>query len=229
MINALGLLKERRFLPLFVTQFLGAFNDNLFKQAMVLVVVYQIYQDPSQEQGFTALASALSIIAFVLLSALAGQLADAFDKTRIIRIVKTAEIGIMIVGGGGLLLAKAGYTSVAMVLMLGTILALGVHSTFFGPIKYAILPQHLGEHEVLGGTGLVESATYIAIPLGTVLAGFISVEAAIVGTLAVAVIGWLAARQIPPAPRLGPKLKINYNPFTSSWRRISGTMHIPRL
>jgi len=229
MINALGLLKERRFLPLFVTQFLGAFNDNLFKQAMVLVVVYQIYQDPSKEQGFTALASALSIIAFVLLSALAGQLADAFDKTRIIRIVKTAEIAIMLVGGAGLLLAQAGHTSVAMVLMLGTIFALGVHSTFFGPIKYAILPQHLKEDEVLGGTGLVESATYIAILLGTILAGFIKVEHAIIGTLVVAAIGWLSARQVPPAPRQGPKLKINYNPFTSSWRLISGTMHIPRL
>ena len=229
MISALGLMKQRRFLPLFVTQFLGAFNDNLFKQAMVLVVVYQIYQDPQYEQSFTAIASALSIIAFVILSALAGQLADAFDKTRIIRIVKTAEIGIMLVGGAGLLLAKAGHTNVAMVLMLGTIFALGVHSTFFGPIKYAILPQHLKEDEVLGGTGLVESATYIAILLGTVLAGFMKVEHAVIGTLIVAGIGWWTARQIPPAPRQGPKLKINYNPFTSSWRLISGTMHIPRL
>jgi MFS family permease len=229
MINALGLLKERRFLPLFVTQFLGAFNDNLFKQAMVIVVVYHIYQDPLYEQSFTALASALSIIAFVLLSALAGQLADAFDKTRIIRIVKTAEIGIMIVGGAGLLLANTEHTNIAMVLMLGTIFALGVHSTFFGPIKYAILPQHLKEDEVLGGTGLVESATYIAILLGTVLAGFMKVEHAVIGTLIVAGIGWLSARRIPPAPRQGPQLKINYNPFTSSWRLISGTMHIPRL
>jgi MFS family permease len=229
MINALGLLKERRFLPLFVTQFLGAFNDNLFKQAMVLVVVYQIYQDPKYEQSFTAIASALSIIAFVLLSALAGQLADAFDKTRIIRIVKTAEIFIMVVGGAGLLMAKAGHTQIAMVLMLGTIFALGVHSTFFGPIKYAILPQHLKEDEVLGGTGLVESATYIAILLGTVLAGFIKVEHAVIGTLVVAGIGWLSARKVPPAPRQGPKLEINYNPFTSSWRLISGTMHIRRL
>lgn len=229
MINALGLLKERRFLPLFVTQFLGAFNDNLFKQAMVLVVVYQIYQDPKYEQSFTAIASALSIIAFVLLSALAGQLADAFDKSRIIRIVKTAEIFIMMFGGAGLLLAQAGHTNVAMIMMLATIFALGVHSTFFGPIKYAILPQHLKEDEVLGGTGLVESATYIAILLGTVLAGFIKVEHAVIGTLIVAGIGWLTGRQVPPAPRQGPKLEINYNPFTSSWRLISNTMHIRRL
>lgn len=229
MTSALGLMKERRFLPLFVTQFLGAFNDNLFKQAMVVVAVYSIYQNPQAEQSFTALATAISILPFFLLSALAGQLADAHDKTRIIRIVKTAEIGIMLVGGGGLLLAKAGHTQIALVMMLAAVLALGVHSTFFGPIKYAILPQHLNEDEVLGGTGLVESATYIAILTGTVLAGFMKVEHAVIGTLIVAGIGWFAARQVPPAPREGPKLEINYNPFTSSWRLVSATMHIPRL
>lgn len=229
MLNALGLMRERRFLPLFVTQFLGAFNDNLFKQAMVLVVVYQIYNDPTQEQSFTALATAISIIPFFLFSALAGQLADAHDKTRIIRIVKTAEIVIMLVGGAGLLLAQNGYHDTGRIMMLGAVLALGVHSTFFGPIKYAILPQHLKEDEVLGGTGLVESATYIAILLGTVLAGFITVRQSVIGSLVVAAIGWFAARQVPSAPREGPKLKINYNPFTSSWRLVSATMHIPRL
>ncbi|MGN6271208.1 MAG: MFS transporter [Sphingomonas sp.] len=229
MLNALGLLKERRFLPLFVTQFLGAFNDNLFKQAMVIVVVYQIYNDPRYEQSFTGLASALSIIPFVLLSALAGQLADAHDKTKIIRIVKTAEILIMLGGGAGLLLARAGHTHIGLVLMLAAVLSLGVHSTFFGPIKYAILPQHLHEDEVLGGTGLVESATYLAILLGTILAGFMKVEHAVIATLVVAGIGWFAARRVPMAPRQGPELKINYNPITSSWRLINGTMHIPRL
>lgn len=229
MHSALGLLKERRFLPLFVTQFLGAFNDNLFKQAMVIVVVYQIYNNPQYEQSFTALATAISIIPFFLLSALAGQLADANDKSMIIRIVKTAEIVIMLVGGSGLLLAKAGHTAIGMAFMLTAVLALGIHSTFFGPIKYAILPQHLEEDEVLGGTGLVESATYLAILLGTVLAGFMKVEHAVIGTLVVAAIGWFAGRKVPPAPRVGPELKINYNPFTASWRLISGTMHIPRL
>jgi MFS family permease len=229
MHSALGLLKERRFLPLFVTQFLGAFNDNLFKQAMVIVVVYQIYNNPQYEQSFTALATAISIIPFFLLSALAGQLADANDKSKIIRIVKTAEIVIMVVGGSGLLLAKAGHTTIGMAFMLTAVLALGIHSTFFGPIKYAILPQHLDEDEVLGGTGLVESATYLAILLGTVLAGFMKVEHAVIGTLVVAGIGWFAGRKVPPAPRVGPELKINYNPFTASWRLISGTMHIPRL
>jgi MFS family permease len=128
-----------------------------------------------------------------------------------------------------MMLALHGVTQIGLGLMLGAVLSLGVHSTFFGPIKYAILPQHLKEDEVLGGTGLVESATYIAILLGTVLAGFISVKAAAIGGLVVAFIGWFAARQIPLAPREGPKLKINYNPFTSSWRLISATMHVPRL
>jgi MFS family permease len=229
MNNALGLMKERRFLPLFVTQFLGALNDNLFKQAMILVVVYQIYNDPAAEQSFNGLASALSIIPFVLLSALAGQLADTHDKTRIIRIVKTAEILIMLVGGAGLLLAKYGQASLGLAMMLTAVLALGIHSAFFGPIKYAILPQHLKEDEVLAGTGLVESATYIAILTGTILAGFMKVEHAVIGTLAFAAIGWFAARRIPLAPRQGPQLKINYNPFTSSWRLIKDTMHIRRL
>jgi MFS family permease len=229
MLNALGLMKERRFLPLFVTQFLGALNDNLFKQAMIIVVVYQIYNDPRYEQSFTGLASALSLIPFVMLSALAGQLADTHDKTKIIRIVKTAEILIMVGGGAGLLLAHAGNTTIGLALMLSAVLALGVHSTFFGPIKYAILPQHLHEDEVLGGTGLIESATYIAILLGTILAGFMKIEHAVIATLVVAAIGWFSARQIPLAPRQGPELQINYNPFTSSWRLISGTMHIPRL
>ena len=229
MLNALGLLKERRFLPLFVTQFLGAFNDNLFKQAMVIVVVYQIYDSPSFEQSFTALATGLGILPFFLFSALAGQLADAHDKTRIIRIVKTAEIIIMALGAVGLFIARYGNPQLGIALMLSVVVMLGLHSTFFGPIKYAILPQHLHEDEVLGGTGLVESATYIAILAGTVAAGFISLQAAAVLGIAVAGIGWFAARQVPSAPREGPQLKINFNPFTSSWRLVNGTMHVPRL
>ena len=236
MLNALGLMKQRRFLPLFVTQFLGAFNDNLFKQAMVIVVVYQIYNNPQGEQSFTALATAISILPFFLLSALAGQLADAHDKTRIIRIVKTAEIGIMLLGAGGVLLASRGAADhivwqqkAGIAMMLGAVLCLGVHSTFFGPIKYAILPQHLREDEVLGGTGLVEAATYIAILTGTVLAGILTINQAIMAVFVVALIGWAAARFVPSAPREGPKLTINYNPFTSSWRLVSATMHVPRL
>ncbi|KQS04312.1 MFS transporter [Sphingomonas sp. Leaf357] len=229
MLNALGLLKERRFLPLFTTQFLGAFNDNLFKQAMVLFATYSIFNDAKAEQGFNALATGLSTLPFILFSGLAGQLADTHDKARIIRIVKTAEIFIMMVGAGGLVLAKMGYTNTGITLMLATVFLLGMHSTFLGPIKYAILPQHLDGPNVLGGTGLVEAGTYIAILMGTILAGYISPETAAIGVLIVAGIGWFSGREVPPAPREGAVLAINWNPITSSWRLINATMHIPRL
>ena len=153
--NVSHLLRARRFAPLFATQFLGAFNDSLFKQAVVLFVTYQLYSNPAKEFQFSAIAQALFILPFFLFSALSGQLADDHDKAKLIRIIKLAEIGIMIVGGAGILLAD-------IPLMLAAVCLMGVHSTFFGPIKYAILPQHLRHDEVLGGTGLVEAGTYIA-------------------------------------------------------------------
>jgi hypothetical protein len=231
MINALGLLKRRRFLPLFTTQFMGAFNDNLFKTSMVLFATYQIFADERQEGFFNALAAGLFVLPFFLLSALAGQLADSNDKTRIIRVVKLAEIGIMLVGCAGLLLASTGAVTLPLVLMLVAVTGLGIHSTFFGPIKYAILPQHLDDKDVLGGTGLVEAGTYLSILLGTIVAGFIYRSTLIVAgmTLAVAIGGYLIARQIPPAPRLGPQLVIDWNPLRASWRLIAATMHIRRL
>ncbi len=229
MINALGLLKQRRFLPLFATQFLGAFNDNLFKTSMVLFATYVIFSDPKVEANFNALATGIAILPFFLLSALAGQLADSHDKARIIRIVKTAEIVIMLLGAAGLMIAKGGHTDLGLGLMLGAVLLLGIHSTFFGPIKYAILPQHLPPGDVLGGTGLVEAGTYLAILTGTVVAGWVSIEVAAALVIVIALIGWVVGREVPPAPREGPRLKLNYNPFTASWRLIAATMHIPRL
>ncbi|SEN36518.1 Major Facilitator Superfamily protein [Sphingomonas gellani] len=229
MINALGLLKQRRFLPLFVTQFLGAFNDNLFKTSMVLFATYAVFNDAGVEANFNALATGIGILPFFLLSALAGQLADSHDKARIIRLVKTAEIAIMGVGALGLVVARMGHSGLGIGLMLGAVFLLGIHSTFFGPIKYAILPQHLPPCDVLGGTGLVEAGTYLAILLGTVVAGWISVEGAAATVLGVALLGWWTGRQVPPAPREGPPLRINYNPFTASWRLIHATLHIPRL
>ncbi len=230
MINALGLLKKRRFLPLFTTQFLGAFNDNLFRGSMVLFVIYGILKDVGREQSFNALATGLSTLPFLLFSALAGQLADTVDKSRIIRLVKTVEIAIMLVGAGGLLLARAGHTYAGVGMMLGCVFLLGTHSTFFGPIKYAILPQHLDEDEVLGGTGLVEAGTYLAVLLGNLIASYIrNVELAALLVLGVAGVGWFTARSVPPAPREGPRVPIDVNPFTASWRLVNATMHIPRL
>src|SRR4029453_18274181 len=191
MQNTVHLLRTRRFLPIFVTQFLGAFNDNLFRTAMVMLVIYGIYRDAEQEAAFSAIAGGLFILPFFLLSALAGQLADATDKARIVRIVKTAEIAIMVFGAAGLLLHN-------IPLLLVALTAMGVHSTFFGPIKYAILPQHLERDEVLGGTGLVEAGTYIGILGGTLLGGVLVVqrpdgsfhaEFAAIAVLVVALIG----------------------------------------
>jgi MFS family permease len=225
---SLRLLTNRRFLPLFVTQFLGAFNDNLFKTSMVLFATYAVYRDPQQESNFNALATGLFVLPFFLLSALSGQLADNMDKARIIRLVKLAEIPIMAVGAIGLTLCGS-HPTAGVALMLVAVFAMGIHSTFFGPIKYAILPQHLHRHEVLGGTGLIEAGTYIAILAGTIVAGWINPQIAAMGVLVVAGLGLFAGGMVPPAPRAGPPIEIDFNVLRSSWRLINGTMHIPRL
>jgi MFS family permease len=222
--NVAHLLRARRFLPLFGTQFLGAFNDSLFKQAVVLFVTYQLYSNPHKEFQFSAIAQALFILPFFLLSALSGQLADDHDKARLIRIIKFAEIGIMIIGGAGLMLAN-------IPLMLAAVFAMGIHSTFFGPIKYAILPQHLQRDEVLGGTGLVEAGTYIAILLGTILAGMLASKPqyAAGAVLGFAVLGYLTGRQVPPAPPAAERLPITWHIVHASIELVSATMHIRRL
>lgn len=228
---SLRLLNRRRFLPLFATQLLGAFNDNLFKNAMVLFVVYSVYSDPRAETWFSAISTGVFILPFFLLSALSGQLADQRDKAAIIRLVKLAEIVIMIVGGAGLAMAWLGFAVhiIAIPLLLLALFAMGVHSTFFGPIKYAILPQHLEEHEVLGGTGLVEAGTYIAILAGTILAGLIPVEVAGASVICIAIIGYLTGRQVPPAPPQGKVDPLDFHIIRSSVALVRGTMHIPRL
>jgi MFS family permease len=225
------LVHSRRFLPLFVTQLLNAFNDNLYKNAMVLYVVYSIYSSEEAEAQFSAIASGLFILPFFVLSALAGQLADMRDKARIIRIVKACEIGIMAVGGAGLTLAwlKFEVSAVAIPLMLIALFAMGVHSTFFGPIKYAILPQHLEKHEVLAGTGLVEAGTYIAILAGTILAGWIPVEWAAVAVFVTAVVGYVVSREVPPAPPMIEAQPLDFHVVRSSIRLVANTLHDRRV
>jgi len=231
MTTSTHLLRRRRFVPLFITQLLNAFNDNLYKTATVLFVVYSVYNSEESEAMFSAVASALFILPFFLLSALAGQLADMRDKARIIRIVKACEIGIMAVGGTGLLLAWQGIATqtLAIPVLLTGVLAMGVHSTFFGPIKYAILPQHLKDGEVLAGTGLVEAGTYIAVLFGTILAGWIPVEVAGILVMAVAVIGYLASRHVPPAPPQGEVEPLDYNIARASVALVRNTMHDQRV
>ena len=238
MQDSLHLLKTRRFLPLFTTQFLGAFNDNLFRTAMVMLVIYGIYRDAEQEATFSAIAGGLFILPFFLLSPLAGQLADAHDKARIIRIVKTVEIVIMLFGAAGLFLHN-------IPLLLVALTAMGIHSTFFGPIKYAILPQHLEKGEVLGGTGLVEAGTYIAILGGTILGGLLVLERpdgtyhaewAALAVLLVAAIGRVAGGFVPPAPPVDepeipgyPRRGMDWHIIRASVTLVNGTLHIPRL
>ncbi|MFB0613411.1 MFS transporter [Aurantiacibacter poecillastricola] len=226
MFTSTHLLKQRRFLPLFCTQLLNAFNDNLYKNAMVLFVVYSIYNSAEDETNFSAIASAVFILPFFLLSALAGQLADMRDKARIIRTVKAAEIGIMAVGACGLMLALNGVmvTTLALPLLMLALFAMGTHSTFIGPIKYSILPQHLKKDEVLSGTGLVEAGTYVAIMGGTILAGFVSVQAAAVLVIVLACVGFATSQKIPTAPPMGEVERIDYNPISGSIRLIRDTM-----
>jgi Major Facilitator Superfamily len=230
MKNSIGLLGQRRFLPLFITQMLGAFNDNLFKSAMVILVIYHIYSDPAKEAGFSAVAGAVFILPFFLFSALSGQLADSRDKAWLIRIIKTAEIIIMIFGAAGLMLHKVD-ENLSIIFMLAALFAMGVHSTFFGPIKYAILPQHLGSEDVLGGTGLVEAGTYIAILMGTIVGGIIPYQWAAVGVLLTAGIGRLAGQKVPAAPPdpHAPPFHFDWHIIRASVRLVSATMHIPRL
>ena len=233
MQDSAHLLRTRRFLPIFVTQFRGAFNDNLFRTSMVMLVIYGIYRDPQQEATFSAVAGGLFILPFFLLSALAGQLADERDKARIVRLVKTAEILIMLVGAAGLLMHN-------VPLLLAALCAMGVHSTFFGPIKYAILPQHLKDDEVLAGTGLVEAGTYIGILGGTLLGGILVLqnpdgsfhaELAAAAVLVVALIGRVAGQYVPPAPPDpdAPPFHFDWHIVRASIRLVSATLHIRKL
>ena len=219
---SLRLLAQRRFLPLFVTQFLGAFNDNLFRTAMLMLVIFGIYSDPQRETAFSAVAGGLFILPFFLLSALSGQLADSHDKAQLIRIIKTAEIVIMICGATGLVLHS-------IPLMLVALFAMGVHSTFFGPIKYAILPQHLHDDEVLGGTGLVEAGTYFAILAGTIVGGIIEPRMSAMLCLLVAGVGLISGRRVLPAPPATCDAGVDFHIVRSSIKLVSDTMHIRHL
>ncbi|WP_324742665.1 MFS transporter [Tsuneonella sp. CC-YZS046] len=227
MTTSTHLLARRRFLPLFVTQLLNAFNDNLYKNAMVLFVVYSVYNSEAEEAKFSAIASGLFILPFFVLSALAGQLADMRDKAKIIRTVKFCEILIMVCGAAGLVLAWMDQMTeaVAIPLMLAALFAMGIHSTFFGPIKYAILPQHLRKEEVLAGTGLVEAGTYLAVLGGTILAGWIPVEWAAACVIVTAVIGYITSQEVPAAPPAIASQPLDWHLLRSSVTLVRNTMH----
>ena len=213
------LLSSRRFAPLFLTQFLGAFNDNLFKNALVVLVTFQSAQWTSMRPEILAnLAAGLFILPFFFFSATAGQLADKYDKAMLARLTKMLEVGIMIV-------AIAGFLLHSLALLLAALFLLGLQSTLYGPVKYAILPQHLHEDELVGGNAQVEAGTFVAILIGTLSGGLLAgagvdaVWIAMAG-LAVAVAGYLASRNIPEAPPPAPELVVNVNPLSETWRNI---------
>ncbi|WBX85452.1 MFS transporter [Sphingosinicella microcystinivorans] len=216
------LLAARRFGPLFATQFLGAFNDNFYKTAMLFLITYTLLAgDTAASAQIVTLAAGVFILPFVLFSALAGQIADSVDKARLVRIIKAAEIGIMLVGAAALTLGS-------VPLMMLVLFSMGLHSTFFGPIKYAILPQHLAPKEVLTGTGLVEAGTFVAILTGQVAGGLLATEVSAWAIVAVAVFGYLSGRQVPAAPPPG-RARIEWNILASALRITREVTRDPQL
>jgi 1-acyl-sn-glycerol-3-phosphate acyltransferase len=216
-MSQFALLGKRRFAPFFWTQALGAFNDNAFRNALVMLVAFQMGLGDHTVSLYTNLAPALFIIPFFLFSATAGQLAEKYEKSRIIRYVKLFEIGAMA-------LAAIGFYTHHTSLLLVVLFLMGLHSATFGPIKYAILPQALKPGELVGGNGLIETGTQLAMLIGMIV-GSALMEIAGLGTLlaggvtiAVAIAGYLASRAIPLAPATAPGLKFNWNPLSETAR-----------
>ncbi len=216
------LLGKRRFAPFFWTQALGAFNDNAFRNALVMLVAFQMGLDDRTVGIYTNLAPALFIIPFFVFSATAGQLAEKYEKSRIIRYVKLFEIAAMA-------LAAYGFYTHHTSLLLVVLFMMGMHSTMFGPIKYAILPQALKPGELVGGNGLVEMGTQMAMLAGMIAGNALMLVAGIgpllasAATIAVAVAGYLTSRRIPPAPATAPELKFNWNPVSETVRVLGIT------
>ncbi|SEO39846.1 1-acyl-sn-glycerol-3-phosphate acyltransferases [Luteibacter sp. UNC138MFCol5.1] len=221
-MSQFSLLTKRRFAPFFWTQALGAFNDNAFRNAMVMLVAFQMALPDAQVSLYTNLAPALFILPYFLFSATAGQLAEKFEKTRIIRYVKLFEIAAMAI-------AAIGFFTHHVSLLLVVLFLMGVHSTVFGPIKYSILPQALERSELVGGNALVETGTQLAMLIGMIvgnslmlIAGYGTLAASLT-TIAVACAGYLVCRAIPSAPATAPDLRFNWNPLSETWRVLKIT------
>lgn len=220
MENQFTLLKQKRFAPFFWTQFLGAFNDNVFKNALIILGAFHAAEMTTMSPTMLAnIASGLFILPYFLFSATSGQLADKYEKSKLIKLVKIFEIGIMLIGAVGFVTKNLTFLLIALFL-------LGTHSTVFGPIKYAILPQNLKQEELTGGNGLVEMGTFVAILLGTLLGGILMGNSSSglwwtsITVIFVAIIGYLTSRQIPISHPLAPELKINWNPITETWNNL---------
>ena len=217
--NQFALLRQRRFAPFFWTLFSGAANDNLFKFAFTVMVTYQLSVGWLPPAMAGLVIGALFILPFLLFSATSGQLTDKIEKTRMIRFVKNLEIGIM-------LLAAWGFMSANVPVLLACTFLMGLHSTLFGPVKFAYLPQVLSERELTGGNGMVEMGTFVAILMGNVVGGLLVAVPQVgptyvaVACVALALAGRLVAQGVPPAPATDPGLVINWNPVTETWRNL---------
>ncbi len=217
--NQFALLGQRRFAPFFWTQFSGAANDNLFKFAFVVMVTYQLNVSWLEPKMAGLVIGALFILPFLLFSATAGQLTDKVDKTVMIRFVKNLEIAIMAI-------AAYGFMQSNVVVLLVCTFLMGVHSTLFGPVKFALLPQVLSERELTGGNGMVEMGTFVAILLGQVVGGllvavpYMGHTHVAIACLGLAIVGRLVAGSIPSVPATDPGLTINWNPVSETWRNL---------
>jgi 1-acyl-sn-glycerol-3-phosphate acyltransferase len=216
-----SLLTERRFAPFFWTQFLGAFNDNVFKTALLTILTYDALHWTTMDVGLlNNLIPGLFILPFVLFSATSGQLADKFEKAGLARKVKLLEIVIMMV-------AATGWMTHQLWLLVVAVAGMGIHSTLFGPVKYAYLPQHLKTDELVGGNGVIETGTFVGILIGEILGAVLvvqkdwGIELVAGGTIAIAVVGYFTSRRIPHSPPPEPELKINWNPVTETIRNLS--------
>ena len=220
-----ALLGQRRFAPFFWTLFCGAANDNLFKFAFTVLVTYQLSVSWLPPSLAGLVIGALFILPFVLFSATSGQLTDKHDKSRMIRLVKNLEIGIMLLAAAGFL-ATGSWLAWQVPVLLACTFLMGLHSTLFGPVKFAYLPQALREPELMGGNGMVEMGTFVAILLGNVAGGLlialpgVGAASVAVACLALALVGRAMAQFIPAAPASDPGLRINWNPLSETWRNL---------
>ena len=217
--NQFALLSQRRFAPFFWTQFLGAGNDNLFKFALTVMVTYQIQLTWLAPEMAGLVIGALFILPFLLFSATSGQLADKHDKAALIRFVKNFEIAVMAI-------AAWGFVTHNVPVLLGCVFLMGLHSTLFGPVKFAYLPQHLDERELTGGNGMVEMGTFVSILLGNVAGGLLIAMPEVgatwvaVACIALAVLGRVLSQAVPVSPSTDPGLRINWNPVTETVRNL---------
>nr|WP_315428482.1 MFS transporter [uncultured Albidiferax sp.] len=221
--NQFALLKQRRFAPFFWTQFSGAANDNLFKFSFTVMVTYQLSVSWLPPALAGLVIGALFILPFLLFSATSGQLTDKFPKTRMIRAVKNLEIAIMLVAAYGFFTTNL---AVQIPVLLACVFLMGLHSTLFGPVKFAYLPQVLSDAELTGGNGMVEMGTFVAILLGNIVGGLLVTipevghTAVAIGCVVLALVGRWLAQSIPELAATDPQLKINWNPISETWRNL---------